>query len=178
MVITQSEFDAMLAKNPHLRVSRRRGAAPAQANVSKLLAAAQKGQKSAKYWNYKVFIHERGISTQSPDKDLGKVLDKFDSIKEYSRYGELQMLERAGEISDLRRQVPILIQEAFDYDGTHIAAITYKADFVYKNPQGRTCVEDVKGFDESTGKYRTTKDFDLKWKLLKCKYPDNIFVIV
>ena len=31
----------------------------------------------------------------------------FDSKAEARRYGELQLLERAGRISDLRRQVPI-----------------------------------------------------------------------
>lgn len=35
---------------------------------------------------------------------------KFDSKKEACRYADLQLLEKAGEISDLERQVPVYLE--------------------------------------------------------------------
>ena len=67
---------------------------------------------------------------------------RFDSKKEAKRWGELVLLERHGEICNLRRQViyPFLI------DGMKICS--YTADFKYENArstgQGTIIVEDVK----------------------------------
>lgn len=71
--------------------------------------------------------------------------EKFDSIKEYRRYKELQLLERAGEISNLRRQVPYLLIPA-QYDGGKCVEreCNYIADFEYIE-NGKKVVEDVKG---------------------------------
>ncbi len=54
----------------------------------------------------------------------------FDSKKEAKRYGELKRLEAAGEIHDLRRQVPI----ACVVNGVKVC--TYRADFVYLERAG------------------------------------------
>ena len=69
---------------------------------------------------------------------------QFDSKKEARRYGELCLLERAGEITDLECQV------SFDFkiDGKVLKSkakrrVTYVADFVYKE-KGKRIVEDVK----------------------------------
>lgn len=70
---------------------------------------------------------------------------RFDSKMEYDRFLTLRLLERAGEISDLHRQVPYVLQVA----GIHIS--TYVADFVYQK-DGKTVVEDAKGF--RTTEYR------------------------
>lgn len=44
---------------------------------------------------------------------------------------------------------------------------SYRADFFYIDEHGATVVEDVKGYDENKKKFRTIKDFEIKWKLLK-----------
>ena len=71
----------------------------------------------------------------------------FDSLKEYRRWMELKLLERAGEISNLRRQVPfILIPTQYDMRTGKLLEreCRYIADFVY-NDEGYTVVEDAKG---------------------------------
>lgn len=65
---------------------------------------------------------------------------RFDSKKEANRYIELKLLERAGVIKDLRRQVPYVIINKSRYG----RAIKYVADFVYLE-NGQLVVEDVKG---------------------------------
>ena len=72
----------------------------------------------------------------------------FDSVKEYSRWQELKMLERAGEIYDLQRQVPfVLIPAQKGEDGRVIErAVKYIADFTYRSRKdNRLTVEDTKG---------------------------------
>ena len=64
----------------------------------------------------------------------------FDSKKEAHRYYELSILQAAGEISDLQRQVTYELIPKQDGE----RACTYKADFVYQE-NGKTVVEDVKG---------------------------------
>lgn len=64
----------------------------------------------------------------------------FDSKKEAHRYYELSILQAAGEISDLQRQVTYELIPKQDGE----RPCTYKADFVYRE-NGKTVVEDVKG---------------------------------
>ena len=109
-------------------------------------------------------------------KNAGKIIAVYDSVKEYNRWYELCLLQKAGKIHELRRQIRIPIQEAFVYNNEKINAIDYVADFRYTK-NGKTVVEDVKPLDSKTEKYRLTKDFVLKWKLLKHKYPHYEFVI-
>lgn len=64
----------------------------------------------------------------------------FDSHKEACRWCELRLLERAGEIQSLQRQVAFeLIPKS-----RHGRAIRYVADFVYIE-SGQQVIEDVKG---------------------------------
>lgn len=97
--------------------------------------------KESKYHNRKVTVD--GIT--------------FDSTKEYSRYCELKMLERAGEIVGLVRQQKIeLIPKTKLY-----RACYYIPDFIYFDKrENKTIYEDVKG-----GNFRT-KEYLLKRKLL------------
>ncbi len=96
---------------------------------------------------------------------------KFDSLKEYSRYTELKLLERAGKIKELRRQVPyelIPAQREADVIGKRGGvkkgalierAVTYIADFVYYDCEsGKEIVEDTKGM--------RTKEYIIKRKLM------------
>jgi len=41
---------------------------------------------------------------------------KFDSKRELGHWQELKLLERCGKITDLKRQVPFLLQEKFVRD--------------------------------------------------------------
>lgn len=71
---------------------------------------------------------------------------EFDSRREAQRYAELKLLERAGEITDLRTQVKYtLIPAQKKLSGGTERACTYTADFVYRDKSGREIVEDAKG---------------------------------
>ena len=61
---------------------------------------------------------------------------RFHSKKEARRYCELKLLERAGKISCLRRQVRFAL----------VQRVTYVADFEYVDECGARVVEDVKGY--------------------------------
>lgn len=90
---------------------------------------------------------------------------RFDSKLEARRYIELQMLEKAGEISDLLIQPEYVLQPLFRKNGKTYRKIVYRADFSYYDKrQGKYIVEDTKGFQ--TDVYR------LKKKLFEYRYPD------
>ena len=65
----------------------------------------------------------------------------FDSKAEFVRWCELRLLERAGKISDLQRQVKYELIPKQKGE----RSCTYLADFVYKDSDGNTVVEDTKG---------------------------------
>lgn len=71
----------------------------------------------------------------------------FASRHEANRYIELKYMERAGLISRLELQkVYTLIGPQKDKSGKVIERpVKYIADFVYKDQDGRTVVEDAKG---------------------------------
>ena len=88
----------------------------------------------------------------------------FDSKKEANRYKELRLLEKAGEIHDLRMQVKFTLIPAQRDEATGTVVereCSYKADFVYEE-DGKTVVEDVKGF--------RTKEYVIKRKLMLWRY--------
>lgn len=85
------------------------------------------------------------------------------------------MLEKAGRISDLQRQTPLLISSAFvDSEGKKHQEITYRADFIYME-DGREVVEDVKGYSREKQQFLCTEAFRLKWKMLQKLYPEKVF---
>lgn len=65
----------------------------------------------------------------------------FDSKHEASRYQELRLLEQAGEITNLRLQVPYILFPK----NKHGRALKYIADFTYNDGNGQLIVEDAKG---------------------------------
>ena len=93
----------------------------------------------------------------------------FDSRKEFRRYEELQLLQQAGEIANLRRQVKFVLVPAQREPGQIGARggvkkgkllereCSYIADFVY-GKNGKIVVEDTKGL--------RTKDYIIKRKLM------------
>lgn len=94
----------------------------------------------------------------------------FDSKKEAIRWCELKLLEKAGEISHLKRQVPfILIPNQYDDRDRIIERETrYIADFVYWE-NGNMVVEDVKSSATRTPEYRIKKKLLLKEYGLRIK---------
>ena len=113
--------------------------------MNQLKALLMQQQKESKYRSRKVTVD--GIT--------------FDSVKEAGRWQELKLLERAGEIRDLQRQVPfVVIPAQRDENGKLIEKeVRYVADFTYieKGKLTRT-VEDVKGM--------RTREYVLKRKML------------
>lgn len=84
---------------------------------------------------------------------------KFDSKKEATRYCELKLLQRAGEIKDLQRQVRFELIPSQRIDGRIVERpISYIADFVYTNKDGQQIVEDTKGIK--------TREYIIKRKLM------------
>ena len=93
---------------------------------------------------------------------------EFQSKKEAYRWQELRLLEKAGEISDLRRQVKYTLIPAQKETTVEIRKnmtpkrtervvereCSYVADFVYEE-DGKTIVEDAKGM--KTEVYRIKK---------------------
>lgn len=86
----------------------------------------------------------------------------FDSKKEAARYGILKLMERNGEISNLRLQVPYKLV----VNGHHVS--TYRCDFEYERGK-QTITEDVKS--EATRKLPLYK---LKKKLMLALFKINI----
>lgn len=108
----------------------------------------------------------------------------FDSRKEQRRFQELQLLERAGEIDNLRTQVKyVLIPAQREQSGEVFKRgknkgqtkpgrvieheVSYIADFVYLDVNtGKTVVEDAKGYRDGAA----YKIFVIKRKLLLWRY--------
>lgn len=77
----------------------------------------------------------------------------FDSAKEAQRWQELKLLERAGQIFELQRQVPFVLIPKQVRDGKVVERpVVYKADFVYTE-NGEDVVEDVKSPATKTREY-------------------------
>lgn len=121
-----------------------------------------KGYRSTKYHNRKVTVD--GIT--------------FDSQKEAVRFQELRLLERAGAISELRRQVKYILIPAQREESSETfkkgskkgllkpgrvieQECSYIADFVYFQ-DGKTVVEDAKGV--------RTPEYIIKRKLMLLNY--------
>lgn len=86
----------------------------------------------------------------------------FDSKKEAARWQELLLLQRAGKISHLNRQVTYTLIPSQYIDGKCVErSVKYVADFVY-HQDGQLVVEDTKGMK--------TPEYVLKRKLMLSVY--------
>lgn len=88
----------------------------------------------------------------------------FDSKKEYSYYLKYKLMEQAGEIHDLKMQVPFTLIETFKLQDKTYRKTIYKADFTFIDKQGKYHVIDVKSPATRTQVYQ------LKKKLMAYKY--------
>ncbi len=104
-------------------------------------------------WNY--------IPTKTKYKNDKVVVDgiSYDSRKEANRYQELLILEKLGEITELKRQVSFKLLPTQKINGKVVErSVNYVADFTYLDADGQYIVEDTKGFK--------TKDYIMKRKLM------------
>ena len=100
----------------------------------------------SKYYNQKITVD--GIT--------------FDSKKEYRRFLDLCLMERAGEIDNLERQVKFELIPSQKKNGKVVErACSYVADFVY-NENGEQVVEDTKGI--------RTEAYKIKRKMMRWLY--------
>jgi hypothetical protein len=94
----------------------------------------------------------------------------FDSVKEFNRYAELNMLQRGGVIKDLELQKKFILIPSQKIDGKVVEReCSYIADFVYTDVKSwERIVEDVKGYrDPSSAAYAK---FVIKRKLMLKEY--------
>ena len=108
------------------------------------------------------------ISVNVRNKYHNRKTKGFDSAKEWRRNQELEIMQRAGEISELNRQVPFTLMPSYTIsDETTkqgfrtVREIRYIADFTYRLKDGTRIIEDVKGMQ--------TEVFKIKRKLLERK---------
>lgn len=83
---------------------------------------------------------------------------RFDSEAEYRHWCHLKLRQRAGEITDLRRQVVFELAPSVEIGGRKRPPLRYIADMVYVE-DGETVVADVKG--------AITPEYRIKRHLLK-----------
>lgn len=104
-----------------------------------------------------------GVASTADRTYQGEV---FDSKAELHRWLELKLMERAGVVMELQRQVPFVLIQAFVCRGQKIRETVYRADFVYRRKEdGMTVVEDVKGV--------RTQEYLLKKKLFLREYGEK-----
>ena len=126
--------------------------------------ALQEFHKRAQQWreNGKTRVHKLDAVDIDKVHRLPKYRNKrtetdgiwFDSKKEARRWGELKLMEKAGEILELKHHV------RFDITVNRTKVCGYEADFVYRKAQGyELVVEDAKGC--------RTREYVLKKKLMK-----------
>jgi hypothetical protein len=121
--------------------------------------------------NYRHVLSKYGVRTDNKGKhDRTEDGILFASKRERKRYGELKLLERAGEITRLECQPAFAIVVSGEFGGPGGIIGRYDADFRYVDrPSGEVIVEDVKSpATRKIGVYR------LKKKLVEALYPIKI----
>lgn len=107
----------------------------------------------------------RNWATKYGNTKLDTPSGKFDSRLEYQHYLDLQMLQRAGKITRLNRQVRIKLGKSPN------CKVHYVADFAYYDfEKDSWIIADTKGFE--------TADFKLKLKWLLDSYSNFVFYLI
>lgn len=127
-----------------------------------MVQSAQKAKEKPKKKSERKF-HNRPTERIMPNGDVRT----FDSAREASRYDELMLMLRAGEIREMKVQPQFTLKESFvTPEGDLSRKVVYIADFSYearaKDGTWRFVVEDVKS--ERT---RKNKDYRIKVKLMQ-----------
>ena len=93
------------------------------------------------------------------NKTIDSADGKFDSKLEYYRWQELKVLEKVGQIKDLKRQVKFVLIDKSKYG----REMSYIADFTYMQ-SGNLVVEDTKS------KATKTRVYTIKKRLMAERY--------
>jgi hypothetical protein len=93
----------------------------------------------------------------------------FDSGIELERYQDLELLQAAGEITDLQRAPTYTLIKTFKRGGVTYRAVKYTPDFTFRRA-GQVIVEEVK----SKGT-KQARDYMLRVKLFLSVFPDVVF---
>lgn len=110
-----------------------------------------------------MFVNKyRNQKVNSPD-------GTFDSKYEYEEWCRLKLLERAGIIKNLYRQVRFQLIPSIRTSEETLREISYIADFVY-DENGITYIVDTKGF--------ATDVYNIKKRLLINQYVNELTVFV
>lgn len=117
------------------------------ADVMRQKAKVEKSQKALKQATGRTTLPQDARSADLPSRERSKygavktTVDGlvFDSAKEARRYGELKLLEKAGEIHGLELQKPFDLTVSGDVLGRYVS------DFCYVMADGLFVCEDVKG---------------------------------
>ena len=96
---------------------------------------------------------------------------RFDSGKEAVRANELLLMLRAGEI------IALVFHKRMPVHPEGSKPIYYECDFCYVDKNLKIHVEDAKGFDVKTGKFKSTPEFKLKARLFEAKYKVKIELV-
>lgn len=139
----------------------------AQAQILQKVQEQQRAEKAAEDAKAKAEkpkkgnkLHAEKVNMTMPDGTLMH----FDSKREARRYMDLWLMQRSGQITNLRTQVKYpLLPKQERKDGTKERAIDYVADFVYEK-DGETVAEDSKGFRNTSS--ATYKVFVMKRKMM------------
>ena len=87
----------------------------------------------------------------------------FDSMAEARRYGELKILERAGEVSDIK------VHPVFPVEVNGIQVCKVILDFTYTDKHGCTVHEDTKGNDTAMSR--------LKRRMVEAAYSIDVVIV-
>lgn len=95
------------------------------------------------------------LSKYGNHSHIGANGEKYRSKREAARHQELQLLMFAGEISELRREVPFVLAPGVRIGNERARPpIRYVADFTYLDKAGRPVVEDSKGYKNDVYKIK------------------------
>lgn len=114
------------------------------AEIRNLMRGRATNTKKSKFGNHKVYINGEKVA---------------ESKHEYKRLNVLKLLQRAGEIKDLKTQVRYKLLPSQVICGVKVFGVDYVADFVYWTKDDKFVCEDAKG--------HKTKDYIIKRKLMK-----------
>ncbi len=95
---------------------------------------------------------------------------KFQSEKEAAAYVKLKAIADQGVITDLRMQVPIVLQPEFEYCCKRYQAIRYIPDFGWVE-KGEQHYADVKSKATKTAVWR------VKWRMALKLYPEFVWEV-
>lgn len=128
-----------------------------------------------RFWVYEHMLKPRkGKNKYNAVKVFDADHGTFDSQAEYAHFHELLLLQKAGAISDLRRQVSFVVIDAGEAADKRVKTVRYKVDFTYcernENGKAREVACEVKGM--------ITSEARLKIYLFLMRYPHIRFELV